>query len=207
MIIGLSRYNFNVLLFYVYMWLRDEDGTFPVGTPYYVGMGRGRRAFTKHKHRFYPPKGSNHILIMHVSDKDTAFKLESSLIASYGRIDVGTGCLRNLTDGGENPPSWKGRKHSEETLRKLRLLKQTLGHKLTAEHIGKLKLYKPGHSVSVETRDLIRSSKLGKPRLDMVGNTFRQGSVAWNKGLKHTEAHRRKLREAWVRRKIKKIAA
>jgi hypothetical protein len=32
-----------------------------------------------------------------------AFALETSLIAKHGRIDKGTGCLRNLTDGGEGP--------------------------------------------------------------------------------------------------------
>jgi hypothetical protein len=32
-----------------------------------------------------------------------AFALEVSLIAKHGRIDNSTGCLRNLTDGGEGP--------------------------------------------------------------------------------------------------------
>src|SRR5208282_6039660 len=33
-----------------------------------------------------------------------AFDLEITCIAEYGRIDLGTGTLTNLTTGGENPP-------------------------------------------------------------------------------------------------------
>lgn len=71
------------------------------GTPYYVGKGKGDRAFRTNR-RIRPPKDKSRI-VFHTKDlsEDKAFALEVELIAKYGRIDNGTGILRNLTDGGE----------------------------------------------------------------------------------------------------------
>jgi hypothetical protein len=75
--------------FYTYLWLRED------GTPYYVGKGSSKRAFRKG----CPPH--DRVLIQpHPSEQD-AFAAEVFLIAYYGRIDIGTGILRNLTDGGD----------------------------------------------------------------------------------------------------------
>lgn len=74
--------------YYTYLWLRED------GTPYYVGKGTPKRAFRKGH-----PKGRV-ILQEHPCEAD-AFAVEVFLIAYYGRKDLGTGILRNLTDGGE----------------------------------------------------------------------------------------------------------
>ena len=47
---------------------------------------------------------------------EDACKIEVELIAKYGRIDLGTGTLVNLTDGGEGTLN---RKMTEETKRKI----------------------------------------------------------------------------------------
>ena len=81
--------------YYVYEYLREN------GTPYYVGKGSGFRAYCK---RPYKPNDKSRIRI--VADKLTeqeAFNLEVELIAKYGRKDLGTGILKNKTDGGEGP--------------------------------------------------------------------------------------------------------
>jgi hypothetical protein len=80
--------------FYTYLWLRDNL------TPYYVGKGSGKRAWLSHKgHR--PPNDLTRILILHQPSEQEAFNKETELIAQFGRKDLGTGCLRNMTDGGD----------------------------------------------------------------------------------------------------------
>ncbi|SRR6266849_6000358 len=81
---------------YTYLWLHED------GTPYYVGKGKGSRAFVHHEHGncVRCPENLDRIVIqMHSSETD-AFIAEKSLIANYGRIDLGTGCLQNMTEGG-----------------------------------------------------------------------------------------------------------
>lgn len=54
------------------------------------------------KHRWgVPPDRNNIILIAENLSHCEAIDKEIELIAHYGRIDLGTGILRNLTDGGE----------------------------------------------------------------------------------------------------------
>jgi len=82
-------------IYYTYLYLRED------GTPYYVGKGSGARAFKWHR-TGCPPK--NRILIQEFPSEMDAFEAEKFFISFYGREDLGTGCLLNLTDGGENPP-------------------------------------------------------------------------------------------------------
>jgi hypothetical protein len=84
------------MTFYTYIYLRED------GSPYYVGKGSGRRAFARTPGH-NPPKDVNRILISDLSDENTAFEIESFLIAFWGRKDLGTGTLINITDGGEGP--------------------------------------------------------------------------------------------------------
>jgi hypothetical protein len=75
--------------YYTYLWLRED------GTPYYVGKGCGKRAFERSGHTCLPPKDKNRILLQDFPDETSAFAAEVFLIAHYGRLDLGTGCLRN----------------------------------------------------------------------------------------------------------------
>lgn len=87
--------------FYTYLYLREN------GAVKYVGKGTKKRAFESSNHRGLTPKDKNLILLQEHPTEDDAFEAEKFFISYYGRKDLGTGCLRNLTDGGENPPRTK----------------------------------------------------------------------------------------------------
>jgi len=95
--------------FYSYLWSRAD------GTPYYAGKGTGKRAFISNGHCIHRPKERARILVFPMINEVEAFESEMALIDLFGRTDIGTGCLRNLTDGGENPPSWRGKKRGPQS--------------------------------------------------------------------------------------------
>lgn len=95
--------------FLVYMYMRED------GTPYYVGKGRPRRPYIKTGRPCPTPPKERIVIYRDSLDEKTAFELEKELIAKYGRKDLGTGILRNRSEGGEG---YSGYKPSEETIKK-----------------------------------------------------------------------------------------
>ena len=94
--------------YYVYGYIRkiaSMDG--PAGSFYYIGKGMGNRARDNHRHIPVPKDPKRIVKIAENLTEEDAFSLEKSQIKEYGRIDNGTGCLRNLTDGGEGPSGYK----------------------------------------------------------------------------------------------------
>ncbi len=139
--------------YYTYAYLRED------GTPYYIGKGSGRRAYVEN-HRINLPKNKDKIIILKKElTEDEAFRHEKYMIAVFGRKDLGTGILRNLSDGGDGGASgykhtesickfrsermkgnkiWKGRSHSNISKQKVRDARK--GKKLSNNHIKKLKI-------------------------------------------------------------------
>ena len=153
-------------MFYTYVWLRTD------GTPYYVGKGKGDRAYTNESHRVHRPEQRDRIVIYPAQSEAEAFETEIDLIWYYGRKDLGTGCLRNLTDGGENPPkSRKGR------------------HRLSP-------IWNKGKTGIYSEEALQKMSKASSSRVHTFSEEHRRNLSKSRIGMKFTEEHKQHLKEA-----------
>jgi hypothetical protein len=166
--------------FYVYAYLREDD------TPYYIGKGKGNRAYSKLKGEVFPPLDKNRIVILKNNlPESLAFEEEILLISEYGRKDIGTGILRNKTNGGDGP---SGRLVSESS----RLLMSTnrkgkgTGPQ-TSEHIENKIKTRRGVKQTPEHIEAAAAPKRGVKHTDSrrknISNALK-GNIPWNKGLK-----------------------
>ena len=156
-------------IYYVYAYLRKSDLT-----PYYIGKGKGRRAFSK-DHKVIVPTDKSRIVFFEKNLTELgAFALERRYIRWYGRKDLGTGILRNITDGGEGfsglifskehrdkiSANHKGKIVSEETRAKLSLAGK--GQVRSEEYRAKMSAVQKGHPVSEEQRAKISIANKGR---------------------------------------------
>jgi len=158
-------------MFYTYLWLRED------GTPYYVGKcTRKSRAY-----RVSCPKDHSRVILQNHESEQDALDVEVFLISFYGRKDLGTGCLRNRTDGGEG---MSGFVISLETREKMRIAK-----------LGKIGT-RLGTYQSEETRRKIAKSLRGKhpPRI-VVEKQIRSMML-----IRQTSGYRSKMRLAAMKR-------
>jgi len=153
-------------IYYIYAFLREDL------TPYYIGKGSGYRINSKQRVIPLPPKERRVKLIENLSEED-AFKLEVELITKHGRIDEGTGILRNMSPGGKAPPSPKGR------------IPWNKGKKATDEMRKNMSRSQKGRACSEEAKANI--SKANKGRLAGKNNPFY--------GKTHTDEVKQLLRE------------
>ena len=159
------------LRFYVYAYLRKD------GTPYYIGKGTGPRAWVNHRTTnkgVHTPKDRTRIIMLEQQLSDVgAFAIERRMIRWYGRKDLGTGILRNMTDGGDGVP---GRVWTEEA--KLSVSKaKTEWHKNNDISGANNPMYGRKHS-----KEVCDASRERAIRTGFIGN--RKGKAPWNKGLK-----------------------
>jgi hypothetical protein len=87
--------------FYVYIYTSKK------GSIYYVGKGKGIRAWVQHRDLskgclVWTPKDNGQIKILaHNLTEDESYILEKKLILDFGRKDLGYGPLLNKTNGGD----------------------------------------------------------------------------------------------------------
>ena len=161
--------------YYTYAYLREDR------TPYYIGKGKGNRAYRRRKTDIKPPKDKSRILILKQNlTEEESFKHEIYMIAVCGRKDLGTGILHNRTNGGEGA---SGAIMSDETRRKM-------------SESGKVKIFSEEHRrkigesnkrriVSAETRKKMSEARKGKTRSEKTGIKIREarkGRKWWNDG-------------------------
>ena len=145
-------------MFYTYLWLRED------GTPYYVGKGSGRRAYQNKDHCVYRPKYNSLITVQYWESEEKAFEMEKWWIAFWGRKDIGTGILRNMTNGGDGPSGWVP---SEETKAKIKEARKS--QVFTVETRAKMGKSRRGAKHSAETKEKIGASQKGIPKPNSKG--------------------------------------
>ena len=127
--------------YYTYAYLREDK------TPYYIGKGKGNRLYKRGSRVFAPPKDKSRIIFLKKNLTEAeAFKHEIYMIAVFGRKDLGTGILHNLTDGGDGVSNL-----SDETRKKMSEVKKgennpNYGKIFSEEHRKKLSEARKGEN-------------------------------------------------------------
>ena len=160
--------------YYTYAYLREDR------TPYYIGKGKDRRAFDRKKRDIKPPKDKSRIIFLKKNMlEEEALKHEIYMIAVFGRKDLGTGILHNMTDGGEGT---SGYKHTpEEILRR----KNT---KLKPKSLEECK------KISERMKNMVRTEE---------SNMKRSESLKGRKRRPRTDEEKKKISEALKGKKYK----
>jgi hypothetical protein len=187
--------------YYVYAYVRSKDSvTAKAGTPYYIGKGRGYRAYTKHSSRAKTPRNRMQIVICESNLTEVgAYALERRLIRFWGREGIDDrGILMNLTKGGEGG-GLGGQSHWAPETKEANKIKMTVcnigplkkGSKMSEEQKKKIRETSSTNSYSaandVERNEKISAALTGRKFTEEhrhnIGKSSK-GRVPWNKGTK-----------------------
>jgi hypothetical protein len=205
--------------YYIYRHIRTDKNV-----PFYVGIGAKSKKDVKYSYynRAVSKSGRSNLwknivaktdytveILLESDDYDFIKRKEVEFIKLYGRIDLGTGTLVNLTEGGEG---CKGYKHKQESLEKMSELKKgkpnpTRGIRRTAEQNKINSESHKGIIYNLSEEELKRRSEATKKRWeDWRKTNQRKPKSAYYKNyykkvefdkrtLGHTEETKQKIRE------------
>jgi hypothetical protein len=157
--------------YYTYAYLRED------GTPYYIGKGKAGRINNNLHNINLPPENRRIYLKKNLTDEE-ARKHEVYMIAVLGRKDLGTGILRNMTNGGEG---CAGRVLTDETKKKLsdshKGRKKSVEHRKALSEAAKKKIFTSEHrkNMSIGLKGIMAKEK--NPSW---------GKKWWNNGIEST---------------------
>jgi len=158
---------------------------------FYIGVGKNiSRAYQKYKrNRYWNNVVDKHGYKVDILYTDICYELalqkEKELVLLYGRRNIKTGCLVNLTDGGLGS---LGYKPTKEALEKISATSK--GRIKTEEQILKWKS-KMTFIVSEETKQKLRIANTGKKRSEDSKDKMRQLRL----GKKLSESAKQKIRD------------
>lgn len=166
-----------MLIYYVYAYIRKD------GTPYYIGKGKDGRAYEKHA-SIQRPVRSRIILLETNLTEVGSLAIERRLIRWWGRKDIGTGILRNRTDGGDGG-SFPGKSNP------------MFGKPRTDEVKRKLSVANTGKVMPQETREKISVTLTGRTHTDeqKKGMSDKQLAAGGYGPKKHSEATKARIKE------------
>jgi hypothetical protein len=187
---------------YVYQHVRKDKNT-----PFYIGIGSDNDFYRANKlserNEIWTRISSKtevtvEILYQNI-DWETACLIEKDLIQKYGRININTGILSNMTDGGEGTLNKiineetkfllgtgnRGKKRSEESRKKQS--ESTIGVKKSKEHCQSIRLARLGKKLSEESKMKISLNSKGRS--------------SWNKGKSFSKESKEKMSEKKIGKK------
>lgn len=210
---ALAQIAAEPLRFYVYVLIR------PGGTPFYVGRGSFKRIAIHEKQARGTGRTrklsairkivrAGHAVRYHIDswfdDGDAANARECELISTIGRIDLGTGCLTNGTDGGEGVlgMSPETLKRLGESLRSSERMKAACRARAAAK---KGKPHSPEHRAAQSAA--MRASGKFKEARNRLTESQRGRSVSLEQRAQISAANRRRRASPETKQKLRAAVA
>jgi hypothetical protein len=184
--------------YYTYAYF-DENNI-----PYYIGKGKGNRAWDKN-HSVKIPTNDKIIFLKKNISEEEAYRHEIYMIYVLGRKNKGTGILKNKTDGGDSPPKFishteetknkmRNRRHSEETKKKIG--EKSKGRPCKEEVKIKLSQMWSGRKLSENTKHKLSEAHRGKKLSEETKRKMSEAKKQMSEETKRKMSEKAKLREA-----------
>ena len=216
-------------MFYVYGHYQHDTGDV-----FYIGKGRGDRLNSSaNRSTFWENVIKKHgywsDIIAEFENELEALQYEKDAIAFFGRRDLGTGILVNMTEGGDgvsNPsPATRekmaathrgntycvGRLASDETRMKMstgnkgKHYNEEVRARLLASHLGKPQTAETKAKISLAQKGIPRKPHTAESKAKLsavLTGKPHKGHNAHRIGVKHSEETKAKMRATWAQKKL-----